>query len=154
MNAETLKIRWLFVVAGLVLFLSAVYTVAVRGVPVGPVAPVLAAVVLCSFAMRPMSRNEAHNSASILCVFHAAFVSYCGWNRIGPDTDIFNNASLYYTLVFAWMAWLVVLPILWSFTGRKWWKLLVPLGLGALALLPALADLTATFSFLIHGPGL
>ncbi len=107
-----------------------------------------------SFVMKPMSWEEVHNAASVFCVLHAAFVSYCLWHVIGANTDSFNRAFLYYTLAFAWAIWLVVLPISWSFTARKWWNLIVPLGLSALALLPALADLKVVFAFLIHGPGL
>jgi hypothetical protein len=156
MNIDTLKIRSLFVVAVFALFVGAVYalTLARQGMPAGPLPLVLAALVLYSLAARPMLREEAHIAASVFCVLHAALISYSLMHTVGTNTDNFGGAFLYYTLVFAWPVWLIVLPISWSFTSRNWWKLLVPLGLGALALLPALADLQVVFAFLIHGPGL
>jgi hypothetical protein len=154
MNIASVKPRSLFVPAVFALFVSAVYMLAWQRMPAGPLPMVLAAAVVCSLGMRPALREEAHIAASVFCVLHAALVSYLLWHTIRPNTDNFSRELSFYTLAFAWPVWLVVLPILWSFTARKWWKLLVPLGLGTLALFPALPDLESVFSFLIHGPGL
>jgi hypothetical protein len=156
MNSGTIKIRWLFIIALVALLIGSFYAVASRSVLASLLSLILAAGVVYSLVITPMTKSEAYNLASILCVLHAAFLSYSGWCLIGPNTDSFNKAFLFGiwpALVFAWPLWLIALPIFWRFSERKWAKLLFPLGLGVLFLLPALVYLAVMYAFLSHGPG-
>ena len=103
-----------------------------------------------------MTKSQAYNTLSALCVLHAAFVSYSAWLPIGPNTDSFNRVFLFGIwpiLVFAWPLWLIALPVYWRFGERRWPRLLIPLGVGILVMVPAIFYLYVMWAFAHYGPG-
>jgi len=76
-----------------------------------------------------MTRSRAYVAASVLCVLHAALVSYAAWLPVGPNTGTFNRSfyfGIWPMLVISWPLWLIVLFILWRRGERERWQLLVP----------------------------
>jgi len=103
-----------------------------------------------------MTRSRAYVAASVLCILHAALVSYAAWLPVGPNTGTFNRSfyfGIWPILVISWPLWLIVLFILWRRGERERWQLLVPAAVGIVALIPGLLYLVVMIAFFTHGPG-
>lgn len=73
-----------------------------------------------------------YNAGLSLCLLHAAFLgitfnAYAG--QVGGLTDLIN--TVWWALFLGWPIWLVALVVFWFNSDRKLWRLLVPIGLGA-----------------------
>jgi hypothetical protein len=103
-----------------------------------------------------MTKSQTYNTAIALCLLHAAFVSFSAWVPIGPNTDSFNKVFLFGIwpiLVLVWPIWLIVIFVLWFFGQRNWLRLLVPVFVGIVFLIPALFYVLVMYAFFTRGPG-
>jgi hypothetical protein len=104
-----------------------------------------------------MAKSKTYEIALTLCLLHAALLGFTRWMEFGPthNTPAFNQAfdTVWGILLLAWPLWLIVLFILWRSGDRKRWRLVVPIVLGIILLIPALFFLLVMWAFGQRGPG-
>jgi uncharacterized protein YybS (DUF2232 family) len=104
-----------------------------------------------------MAESKKYEIVLTLCLLHAALVGVTRWLDFGPDynTPRFNQTfdMIWGIFLLAWPLWLIVLFMLWRSGDRKRWKLVVPIVLGLLLLIPAFFFLFVMWAFGQRGPG-
>ena len=104
-----------------------------------------------------MAKSKTYEIALTLCLIHAALLGFTRWMDFGPEynTPAFNQAFdiVWGICLLAWPLWLVVLFILWRSGDRKRWRLVAPIVLGIILLIPAFFFLLVMWAFGQRGPG-